>query len=210
MRSSLFFVLTLVEHEFINDMLYAVFVIPQRNVIGNRLKRLNRIAHSDAKSGCLQHFVIVPGVADSDGFLEVAAKMLGQEGQRMSLRAFFMHEFQKMRLGFGNMHFIAKQLAEYRDQFVEIVGIVNNEHFRRRFPNHRHKIRLDIIRRPVQGAVIDQLLILFAGIQLVIDVGLQMQIVLHAVFKQLYGSVDGNEAFVENLFVEQILIKAPW
>ena len=64
----LFRILTLVEHEFINDMFHAVFVIPKRNVIGNRLKRLDRIAHGDAKTGGFQHLVIVPGIADSDGF----------------------------------------------------------------------------------------------------------------------------------------------
>ena len=48
--------------------------------------------------------------------------MIGQEGERMSLRAFLMHKLQKMRFGFGNVHVIAQRLTEYRDQFIQIVG----------------------------------------------------------------------------------------
>ncbi|MNI52451.1 hypothetical protein D3C73_1072330 [compost metagenome] len=136
--------------------------------------------------------------------------MAGQEFQRQSLGTFVVHDFQEMRLGFRDVDRIAQQLAENRGQFIQEIRIIDNEHFRCLLRNElAFPIRLDVVLGLVELRVLNQLLVLFAGVQLIIDISLQVQVVLHAILEQLAYGILRNVALVEHFFIHQVLHQRP-
>ncbi|MNC35572.1 hypothetical protein D3C75_840590 [compost metagenome] len=153
--------------------------------------------------------MVVPGVTDCNGFGQLAAEVGRQELQRQSLGAFMVHDLQEMRLGFGNVHGIAQQPTQNRRQLIQEIGIVDDQHFWCFLRDKLLPIRLDIIFSSVKGGVVDQLLVLFTGIQLVINIGLQVQVMLHAVVEQLAYGILRHITLVEHFFIHQVLYECP-
>ncbi|MNI37558.1 hypothetical protein D3C73_916510 [compost metagenome] len=56
-----------------------------------------------------------------------------------------MHDLKEMRLRFCNMNLITQKLTENRCNLVQVVRIVNDEHFWGRLNYNLHEIRLNIV-----------------------------------------------------------------
>ncbi|MNN41704.1 hypothetical protein D3C81_1558380 [compost metagenome] len=153
--------------------------------------------------------MIVPGIADRDRLCQLAAKMSGKEFESMSFSSFFMHNLKEMRLRFSNMNLISQKLTKYRCNLVQVVRIIDNEHFWCRLNDNLHKIRLNIIFGTIQNRIIDNLLVFLTRIKLIINVGLEVQVMLRAIFKQLGCCIDWQITLIKHLFIQQVFDKSP-
>ena len=177
-------VLLRVQHKFLNDLLHAIFVVACRNVICQLFESRDRIAHSHAKAGNFQHFMVIPGITDRDALAQLVTKVIRQEGKGMAFGSFTMHDLEEVWFGLGDMDFWSKQFTQVNGHFIQIVRLIDDKQFWCLLFNNFDEVRLDMVLGTIQFGVITQFVVFFASIQLVINVRLKMEIVLQAVVVQ--------------------------
>ena len=138
-----------VQYKLLDNLFYAVFVVARRNIVGQLFQRRDGVAHRYTKTSDFQHLVIVPRVTDGDALAEFVTEMVGKERQGVTFRAFFMHNFEEIRLGFGDVYFRPEQLTQLYCYLIQIVWLVDDEQFWRRLFNDFDEVRLDVILRTV-------------------------------------------------------------
>lgn len=70
-------------------------------------------------------------------------------------------------------------------------------------------VRFDVVLRSIQSGIVNQLLILFTGIQLVVNISLQVQIMLYTILEKLAHRVLRHITLIQDLFIEQVLYQRP-